>query len=456
MRFELADFFGRETETEAEEEEKGVIESLFGTLYHFFSKFFLELRSVGDPRQKNRIQYPLNCLLFTGILMFLCRLGSRRQIRFSLSSPAAAEKYGALFSVFQVPHGDTLEAVFRRLKVHQVAEIVSRLTETLIRKKVLYPYRLLDRYFMVVIDGTGMLTFAQRHCPRCLWRRSGKRKFFYHPVLEAKLVTATGFTFSLMTEFLENSHPNVSKQDSELKAFYRLIKRLKKRFPRLPICLVLDAMFAKGSVFFLCDKYRWKFIITLKDSILASLHQEFEEAFLLHPEDRSTFITRDGIKQKFRWANQIPFTDSKERKHFLNVLECIEIQSDFQTKYKWVTNLRITNKNFLVLSNQGGRLRWKIENEGFNVQKNGGFGLEHAYSRDPQSLQIFYYLLQIAHILAQLVEKGSLFKKIFPRGLGSSKNLAAKLKEEWIYRKIPAAFWLSLGEISFQIRFNSS
>ena len=27
----------------------------------------------------------------------------------------------------------------------------------------------------------------------------------------------------------------------------------------------------------------------------------------------------------------------------------------------------------------GGRLRWKTENAGFNVQKNGGYNMEHAY-----------------------------------------------------------------------------
>ena len=88
-----------------------MIESLFGTLRHFFGNFFVNLKSVQDPRDQNRITYPLSCLLFTGILMFLCRLGSRRQIRFSLNGPAVAEKYEALFSVSSIPHGDTLEAL---------------------------------------------------------------------------------------------------------------------------------------------------------------------------------------------------------------------------------------------------------------------------------------------------------------------------------------------------------
>ncbi len=36
---------------------------------------------------------------------------------------------------------------------------------------------------------------------------------YYHPVLEAKLVTANGFAFSLMTEFIENLriHKRINK-----------------------------------------------------------------------------------------------------------------------------------------------------------------------------------------------------------------------------------------------------
>jgi hypothetical protein len=45
-------------------------------------------------------------------------------------------------------------------------------------------------------------------------------KGYYHSVLEAKLVTASGFVFSLMTEFIENPGEYPTQQDCELKAFY--------------------------------------------------------------------------------------------------------------------------------------------------------------------------------------------------------------------------------------------
>ena len=55
-----------------------------------------------------------------------------------------------------------------------------------------------------------------------------------------------------------------------------------------------------------------------------------------------------------------------------------------------------------------GRKRWKIENEGFNEQKNGTFCISHLCSRNENSLKIHYYFIQIAHILRQLLDNGSI------------------------------------------------
>ena len=91
------------------------------------------------------------------------------------------------------------------------------MSEMLIRQKVLYPYRLLDRYFVVAAPayagvGSGILTFSERHCAHCLTRTYEGKTLYYHHVLEAKLVTPNGFCFSLMSEFIENPGENPTKQ----------------------------------------------------------------------------------------------------------------------------------------------------------------------------------------------------------------------------------------------------
>jgi hypothetical protein len=447
-------------------EQVALIESLLATMQHFFGNWATLCEPVQDPRASSFITYSLAALLFTGMLLFLCRLGARRQIAHLLRrNGASVAKFQALFGVAGVPHGDTLNTAFKRLDPDQVQDVTTALVRTLIRKKVLYPQRLRGRYYVIVIDGTGCLTFPERHCPHCLTVTRGGKTIYYHPVLEAKLVCPNGWAFSIMTEFIENPAAYPSKQDCELKAFYRLAPRLKQAFPRLPICLSLDGLFAGGPTMTLCEDYDWKYMIVLTEDDIPYLNQEFAALWPLVPDQRLQCATGpdNEIRQDYRWVNNITYVDSKNKTHTVGVLECRESKPNaagqYQTtRFKWITNFTLPTRGkskcqVIDLSNHGGRIRWKIENEGFNVQKNGGFNLEHAYTHDPVASKIFYFLLQIAHLLAQLIEHGSLFRQAFPAGVGSAKNIAFRLLEAWRNQRLSAAQIQEMLHVRRQIRF---
>lgn len=434
-----------------------------GTVRHFFGGWGKLFGGVSDPRAGHVISYSLPHLLFTGVLMYLFRLGSRRQINFDLrENENVTEKFEALWGLAQVPHGDTLNYSFKKLEVLEVQEALCGLVEILIRKKVLDQWRFLGHYFRIAIDGTGELTFEERHCAHCLTKKLNNGKVvYYHPVLEAKLVTPNGFAFSVMTEFIENPEDlsKGDKQDCETKAFKRLAKRLKKRFPRLPICLLLDGLFADGPSMYICEENHWAYLIVLKDSDLKNIHRSFEAAWGASKENHKTVLLaeKQEITQCYRWEEVIRYEDSKNEIHYPNVIECVEKKENGRrSKHMWVTNIPLSFNKIDLVANDGGRLRWKVENEGFNVQKNGGYNLEHAYSSDPNARKVFYLLLQIAHLLFQLIEKGSLFRKAFPKGLGSQKNLAKRLLEAWRNLHISPYDFAHLATGRFQIRFDTS
>jgi len=74
-------------------------------------------------------------------------------------------------------------------------------------------------------------------------------------------------------------------------------------------------------------------------------------------------------------------------------------------RFTYITNVTQNQQN-IVRTADSGRLRWKIENEGFNSQKNRGYELGHKFSRVSFiAMQNYYQLLQIAHIINQLVER---------------------------------------------------
>jgi hypothetical protein len=204
-------------------------------------------------------------------------------------------------------------------------------------------------------------------------------------------------------------------------------------------------------------------MIVLKDDDLPSVNEEVEALCKVQPENRLVWHTgkQAEIKQALHWVNDIAYVDSEKNEHILSAIECLETKPDREgekktTKFKWVTNGHVSCKNVMALSNDGGRMRWKIENEGFNVQKTGGHELEHAYTNHSNSAKVFYLLLQIAHLLAQLLYNATLLKRDFVDGLGSAKKLAFRLLEAWRNLPMDQADIAATLQKRFQIRFDSS
>ena len=95
------------------------------------------------------------------------------------------------------------------------------------------------------------------------------------------------------------------------------------------------------------------------------------------------------------------------QKHFLNWIEYQRWYSGdpgTKTRFVHLTDMGVSKDNAWEVSFHG-RLRWKIENEGFNAQKNLGYGMQHKYSRKHLgAMQNYYELQQIAHLIVQLTK----------------------------------------------------
>lgn len=426
---------------------------------HFFPEFHDWLKEVRDKRDPDQTIFPARFLLWMGLMLFLMRLGARRRLDSELDSPQTLINLNTLARDEQekVAHHDTLNYFLIRLPLNTLPRLRRKMIRRLLRMKALDHGRLMG-YFLVVFDGTGQLHFRERHCPHCLEQKHDEHTLYYHNVLEAKLVTPEGLAISLDSEFIENADPKASKQDCELKAFARIARRLKTDFPQLQLCLLLDGLFANGTAMSICQANRWKYIITFKEGSLPALWTDYQGLLRQCPENHKAHRTPDGVRQTFAWVEQLEHVDDQKRTHHVNAFQCQERddQGEKTGFFAWLTNWRITADNVVALGNRGGRCRWKIENEGFNVQKNNGFNLEHAYSLDDVAIKNFYVLMQIAHLIAQLVERGRLFGADATRLFGSLSDLARRLAESIRNVVIGADAVDPANARSIQIRLNTS
>ena len=140
---------------EAKQAQKALLKAFSGTLYPYFGGWQELFQGVKDGRHPAWIRYSLESLLSAGVLMYLFRLGARRQINYQLRGNSPSQtKFEAWFGVDEVPHGDTLNFAFERIAPAEVQEVVCRMVERLIHKKVLYRWRVYGN-FLVAVDGTG-------------------------------------------------------------------------------------------------------------------------------------------------------------------------------------------------------------------------------------------------------------------------------------------------------------
>jgi hypothetical protein len=400
-------------------------------------------------------------LLWWGLLLFLCKLGSRRQLDFQLrdSELKVLENVNQLSDCEQesLPVNKTLSHFLGHVGSEPVAGLRTQCVRRLIRNKVLDASRLLGR-LVFAVDGTGFLCFKERHCPHCLVHRNGTSVYYLHPVLEAKLVDVRGLAISIGSEFIENpmeipfkGRPDLAtlteyetvKQDCELKAFARLAPQLKAAFPQLRLCASGDSLYGCGTAFTICEQNHWSFVLTFKPGRTPSLWKDFEGLLKLSPDNRLKCTLADDTHQLFRWVNDLDYQDDQGRRHKVNALLCEETSAEEKHTFAWITDLPLRQNTVCAVAAQGGRVRSKIENQGFNIQKNSGLNLEHAYSTEPDVLKAFYYLLQIAHLFLQMFEMGSLLQHLAkeygssPLQLfGSLKNLNQRLLECLRYFKL--------------------
>lgn len=125
-------------------------------------------------------------------------------------------------------------------------------------------------------------------------------------------------------------------------------------------------------------------------------------------------------RRRYRWQNDLSYQGI----HFdgkVNVMDVLKRSEagDWQRCRGYISNLRLKRERLTEIETLAQQ-RWKIENQGFDIQKQHGYALEHVWCRDTNAMKVVYLLIQIAHMLNQLMLKVDLLGVV--QELGSLKT----------------------------------
>ncbi|QAT38821.1 transposase [Clostridium sp. JN-9] len=373
----------------------------------YFPELFQKFAGTLDPRHQSYIDYSNKVMLGTVYYKGIAGLVSMQSMTYEFNDDKVVKNIMNFLGESDrsyLPHGVTVNEYLEKLATSQLQEIQQSMVYSLIRRKTFDDARY-QKKWLLIVDGSQLYSGSRQINEQCLERHHNKgtvdEKVSYHSdVLEAKIVLGEKLIVSIASEFVENNGEDAlrqksmseeeRKQDCETKAFQRLAAKLKKRFPRLPIILLADSLYASEKVMEICRKNHWDFIIRYKTGSIPSIAAEYEA------------IPEKGTSGHAEYVNEI---DYKEKP--VNMLRYWEEKvikgKNVWTEFQWLTSLRITDKNAENLA-AAGRKRWKIENEGFNRQKNWQGNITHVCSWNVQAMKNHYLMLQISDTIKQLYE----------------------------------------------------
>lgn len=387
-------------------------------MQHFFSTIRLSLNNtfsglldiVKEPRQLEKIYFPFKVIFMYAIFIFILNVESRNNIKRKLNRECLIKSINKYFGIDlnKVPDGATIEKILKKVSPAELQNFLYAMNDEIIRKKIIKRKELLfEEYFMVTLDMTRTQSLYSNKTNKgkiikgLLWEEKNGVKYYFRAVLEVKITLFNGLSIPLATEFVRNDDTvdgKFVKQDCELKAAYRLLPKLRKQFPKLKICLLLDSLYGCEEILKLCKKHKFKYIMSIKPKKIPTLFASF-----LNKKKQKDYIEKKKIlPNNFYQRNKI-ITGLNYAGFDINFLELNEYQTvknqnSKKTYYNvFITNLEIDCDNAYEIG-KAGRKRWKTEHS-FNRQKKHIFNLEHAYTTDENAMKCYHYFLQIADFI---------------------------------------------------------
>lgn len=397
---------GRERDRIIRKREKNAVVECNKIQQQFYPELFSKFEQVKDPRHSSYIEYSCKEMLGTLYYKGIAGLSSMQEMTRKFNDEIVASNlYQFMRSETKnyMPHGVTLNEYLERVEPSELERIQKDIVYKMIRRKTFDDAKVLKRW-LVLVDATELdEDFTKKndyYLSRTYNRLEENEMVKYHrSVLEAKLYLGDNLVCSIASETIENSDEynekrmsaEAIKQDCESKAFVRLAAKLKKNFPRLPICVVADGLYVNHNVIDTCISNDWSYLIRYKEGSAPTIEMEYQAI----PEKQTV--------GNIEYINEVLFGKTTE----VNVLKYSERKvkngKEIVTEFAWITNIEITDRTAMKLVN-AGRSRWKIENQGFNRQKHWQGNIEHACSFHEKAQKNHYLMEQISDFMKQLYE----------------------------------------------------
>jgi hypothetical protein len=358
--------------------------------------------------------------LTSGLAIFGLKFPSLLQFDLQRKDIELKQNLLRLYGIKNIPSDTYLRERLDEVEAKNLRAPFKQVFSLLQRGKVLEHYSFIDNHYLLALDGTGQYFSNKVHCENCCEKHhKDGRVSYYHQLLGAVMVhPRQKHVIPLAPEPITKADGH-TKNDCEGNAAKRLLPCIRKEHPHLKLIIVEDALASNGPHIKLIESLNMQYIIGVKPDSHEYLFDYVNNSEYMIHED----IDLDKTKRVYKFVNNAPLNDTHHDLK-VNFLEYWEYPAKGPAKhFSWVTGFKISTENVRQIM-EGGRAKWKIENETFNTLKNQGYEFEHNFGHGNKNLcSVFSMLMMLAFLVDQTQNICCYYFKKARKVAGSNKVL---------------------------------
>jgi len=388
------------------------LEAMMGKLSATFSR-------MPDERMVERVDDSLHDTLMSGFAMMFFQHPSLLQFQRAMKQQRRQCNLETIFQVKAVPSDTQRREIVDGAEPEPLRRLLPELFEGVRRAGWANQFKVhlptgadAGDYYTVAMDGSEYFHSTRIECPGCLRQTDAQGVVHYsHQVVGATLVRPGSHRIlPLDVEEVRNTD-GTEKQDCEINAGKRLMRRLRREHRQMKIIVTGDDLVAHEPMIEQLREDRLHYVLVAKPESHKELFEWVQMLERIGSSEPGSWTEGPACQRRFfeyRIVRQVPLTS--EHTTWVTFVEVWERNKKGELVYhnSFVTDLEVNAGNVAVIV-RIGRAKWKIENEQFNVHKNHGYELEHNYGHGQQTLSMIFYLVNllafVAHLILQLGDR---------------------------------------------------
>lgn len=357
-----------------------------------------------DPRTGENCVYPMADIALSAFAVFFTQCPSFLSFQQNMQKAHGRNNVRSLFSVEDIPCDNHIRQTLDAVAASEIFLLFDDLQTAFAETGLLENMRAVKNTRLLALDATWYFSSQSEHihCENCscIHHRDGQTTHYHSAITPVIVSPGHSQVVPLRPEFITPQDGQV-KQDCEINAAKRWLAANAERYATGNDTFLGDDLYAHQPFCRQVLLHHFHFLFTCLPSSHAHLYgwvEALEPGRGLHTlKLRVKGQSNRWEHHQYRWANQVPLTDSDAA---LKVNWCELTITDHQGKVLYrngfITDWEINAENVSGLV-AAARARWKIENENNNVLKTKGYHLEHNFGHGKEHLSS---LLMTMNLLA--------------------------------------------------------